>query len=425
MTLLDSFLSVPRGRGDVVADLTDRRPEGSELELLGTGRAVVLEAGGRSLLVPAPRGGALGSGAVYARNLPAPGTFVINPQRFAELTQKNTKTYAGIAHPGFSQKLTFRLDKVGLLSRVWIRFDGTATPGAMTPTVRASYPWNLIQRVKLSANGASNLFYCDGIDLRVLERVRRRSVFFDREAVFALPAGGGAAVNLKLLWELPVAYDASLIGAVFAQTEDNDLALEIETPASADYYATNPAVIAGTWTIITEYFNLAFSDTEDGGRVIVLPDIRQLHGVLAKDEAVTAVGEHTVELMRTGGVLLRTLQRWDNAYSTQGPGQDDPATVIANHKFRYGGNVIPVDAAGIVVKRENEQRYGDRPFPSADLTTGNLNYLVDDYVYDNPVRDVVHLLGVAEPQIVNQIAAGTVINAGSLMHVVQEHMVAG
>lgn len=424
MRTLDSFVSCPAGRDDVIADLSDRRPDPGELEMLGTGRAVPVRVDGRTLLVPAPRGGAIGSGAVYARNLPAPGSFVIDPRAFAELTQKNTKTYAGIAWPGFSQKVTFRLDKVGLLSRVWLRFDGTLTPGAMTPTVRNTYPWNLIQRVKLSANGASNLFYCDGIDLRTLERVRRKSVFFDREATFALPVGGGAAVNLKLLWELPVAYDESLIGAVFAQTEDNDLALEIETPAAADYFATNAPVVAGTWSIVAEYYNLAFQDT-DNGRVIVLPDIRQLHGVLAKDEAVTAVGEHSVELMRTGGVLLRTLQRWDNAYSTQGAGVDDPATVIANHKFRYGGNVTPVDAPGIVVKRENQQRYGDRPFPSADLVAGNLNYLVDDYVYANAVRDVVHLLGVSEPQIVNQIAAGTVINAGSLMHVVQEHMVAG
>jgi hypothetical protein len=421
-TVLDHL--APQSRRDVIADLTDRRPDAGELELLGTGRALVYRKDGRELLLPIFRGGSLGAGAVYARNLPAPGSYAIDPTRFAVLTSRNLKTYAAQAWPGFQQKISQRIDKVGIVSKVYIVGEITLTPGAMTPTVRTTYPWNLIQRLKVSANGISNLFYCDGLDLRALMRARRASFFFDREQVNTIPAGGGAATNLKLIWEVPLAFDESLIGAIFAQTEDNELVVEIETPASTDIFATNPPVVTGTFEVVCEYFSIPYEDTREG-RVIVLPDIRNLHGFLAAETAVNGVGEHTVNLMRTGGVLLRVLQRWDNAYATQGAGVDDPATVIASHKFRYGGNVIPTDADGRMGLFLQQLRYGDHLIPAADLTAGQVHYQSDDYVFANSVRDVIHLLGVTEPQILNQIAAGTVVNAGSSMHTVQEHMVAG
>lgn len=410
-------------RSSIIADLTDRRPDPSELELLGTGRALTYVKDGHELLIPVPRGGAVGAGAVYARNLPAPGSYAIDPTRFAVLTSRNLKTYASQAWPGFQQKVQQRIDKVGIVSKVYILGEITLTPGAMTPTVRTSYPWNLIQRLKVSANGISNLFYCDGLDLRALMRARA-GFFFDREQVTTIPTGGGAATNLKLIWEVPLSFDESLIGAIFAQTEDNELVVEIETPASADIFSANAPTVAGTFKVVVEYFSIPYEDTREGRR-IVLPDIRQLHGALASDTAVNGVGEHIVNLMRTGGVLLRTFQRWDNAYATQGPGVDDPATWCSAHKFRYGGNVVPVDLPGLLNKFINEQRYGDRPIPAADLTASAVHYQVDDYVFANSVRDVIHLLGITEPQLLNQIVAGTTVNAGSMMHSVQEHMVAG
>jgi len=413
----------PRRR-DVIADLTDRRPDPGELELLATGRALVYTRDGRELLIPVHRGGAIGAGAVYTRNLPAPGSYAIDPVRFAVLTSRNVKSYPTQAWPGYQAKLNFKIDKVGIVSKVYVIAELTLAPGAMTPTVRTPYPWNLIQRLKIAANGISNLFYCDGLDLRSLMRVRRAGFFFDREAVFTLPTGGGANTTPKLIWEVPLSFDESLIGAVFAQTEDNELTVEIETPASGDIWASNAPTVTGTFKVVCEYFSIPYEATREGQR-IVLPDIRQLHGVTAVDKAVTGTGEHTAELMRTGGVLLRVLQRWDNAYSTQGAGVDDPATWCSQHKFRYGGNVIPTDAPGLLVKFRNELDYGDRPIPAADLTASAVHYLVDDNVRANSVRDVIHLLGVTEPQILNQIASGTTVNAGAQMHTVQEHMVAG
>lgn len=424
--VLDHVTSLPtdkRGRTLVIGDLTDRRPDGTELELLATGRAYVHRRDGRDLLVPAMRGGAVGAGAVYVRNLPAPGTWTLDPVKFAALTSRNRKPYATEAWPGYSSKVSFRVDKVGVVGRVFVEFDGSLAPGAMTPTVEPNYPYGIISRLRVTANGISNLFYCDGWDLRALERVRR-GFFFDREQTHALPTGGGATLDLYLAWEVPLAFDTeSLIGAIFAQTEENELTIEIETPASADIWTTNAPTVTGNFRIVVEYFSLPTEETQDG-RKVVIPDIRQLHGFVAKDEAITGTGEHTANLMRTGGILTRVLQRADNAFPDVG--QLDIAAYVSQHKFRYGGNVIPLEVPGRLLRHLNEVDYGDRMLPAVDVPTGTAaRYLVDDFVKANAIRDVIHLLGVTEPQLLNQIDSGATINAGADMHTVQEHMVAG
>ena len=405
-------------------DITDRKLEHHELESLATGRGFewVDPDTGRVYLLPVMRGGSLGSGAVIARNLPGAGSgFRIDPVRFAVLTSRNRKRYADLAWPGYGDKVQQRIDKVGVVSRLHIHFDGTLTFNTATATATTGFPWQIISRLKVSANGISNLFSLEGADLRALMRVRN-GFFFDRELAHTIPTTGSQ--DLDLHWEVPIAFDDSLVGAVFAQTEDNELTVEIETAtASTELFSANPADVAGNFKITGEFFSIPFEDADDG-RILVLPDIRQLHGVVSKDEALTGTGEHTVDLMRTGGILVRTLQRFDNAAPSYG--NVDPAVSILSHKFRYGSNVVPLDTTGEVARVENQVNYGDRVLPAADVPSGVApHYLVDDFVIDNPVRDVVHLLGVSEPQLLNDISSSLMVNAGAMVHTVQEHMVAG
>jgi hypothetical protein len=407
----------------ILADLTHREPSGSELELLATGRAFLAREQGRRFLVPMASGGAIGAGAVYARNLPAPGTYVLDPVRFAVETTRNQKTYPGKSWPGYDSKLSFPIDKTGIVSKILIYWEGTIASGATAPTVKGAFPWNLIKRVQLTANGISNLVYCDGYDLRALERVRK-GFFFDRQTLFTLPTSS-ATVDFRLLWEVPLSYDESLVGAVYAQTEDTDMELELTMDASANIWAANAPTIAGTFKIAVEFFNLPLDDSKDGRKVII-PDIRQMHGIYAKDTPITATGEHVTELMRTGGILVRAFQRFDNAYPNVG--SLDPGADISSHKFRFGSNVIPTDLPGRVLRAMNDRAYGDKMLPAADVDasiTAGVNYLVDDFVAANSVRDVVHLLGTSDPQLLNEVKSSATINAGAKVHTLQEHMVAG
>jgi hypothetical protein len=415
---------LPRDRSSVVADLTDREPNGSQLALLATGRAFLVRKSGRRLLIPAAAGGAVGSGAVYAKNLPKPGTYVLDPVRFAVETTRNRKWYPAKAWPGFGEKVSFPIDKTGVVSRLFVTYEGLMTgDGAVAPTVEGAFPWNLAKRFQVTANGLSNLVYAQGIDMRILERIRR-GFFFDRESIFTLPAAA-TATPIRLAWEIPLAFDESLVGAVYAQTEDTDMELEIQAPAASELFTAHAPVMTGSFKVGVEFFSLPLDDSKEGRKVII-PDIRQLHGVIGKDDAITGTGEHTVNLMRTGGILVRAFQRFDNAYPDAG--NLDPGTLINSHKFRYGSNVIPTDEPGRAIRKENERLYGDKMLPAADVDasiTAGVNVLVDDFVAANSVRDVVHLLGTTQPQLLNEIDGTALIIAGAKVHTVQEHMVAG
>ena len=404
-------------------DITDRPLDPSELEWLATGRSFEFEdpATGRRLLLPTMRGGGPGAGGVYLRNLPSGQGYVIHPERFAVETQRNFKTYAGQAWPGYAQRLSWRLDKTGVVARVWLHFEGTLAPGAMTPTAAGGYPFNLIRRIKVSANGISNLIYFDGWDARALARIRNK-LFNDREVVYTLPTGGGATLPLRLDWEIPLAYDDSLIGAVFCQTEDTELTVELELAgASTELFATNAPTVAGTFTPVVEFFSIPLETSQEKTRLI-LPDIRQLHGITSKDDAVTGAGEHTANLMRTGGILLRALQRLDNIAPSIG--NYDLAANCSSHKFRYGSTQVVFDISGRIKRAMMQMDYGDSIMPAVDVVSGTApQYLVDDFVADSPVRDVIHLLGVSEPQLLNQLTVAP--TAGATMHTVQEHMVGG
>jgi hypothetical protein len=365
---------------------------------------------------------ALGQGAVYSRNLPAPGSYQIDPVLFAAKTSKNRKTYAQTAHPGMGSSFSIRVDAVGVVARLLLMFEGTYTSTATPATLTRQWPWNLAKSVVVSANGINNLFSCDGADLRALMRVRNGKYFLDRESSFANP-GASTAGTIRLFWELPLAYDESLIGAIFAQTEETFLNVNVQTAQNTDLFSANAgAFSAANWRLVAEYYSIPTVDTK-AGRILVIPDITQLHGVTSRDDALTAPGDHVAPLTRTGGILLRTLQRVDNLDI----GNVDPTASITSHRFRYGGNVVPTDVPGSVLRLLNEMDYGDAVIPSQDVVAGATPpaYMVDDYVVDSPLRDAIHMSGITEAQILNTFASGLSVTAGAKVHTVQEAMVAG
>jgi hypothetical protein len=383
---------------------------------------LALHLGDGFLIVPKLEGAALGSGAVYARNLPAPGTFQIEPGLFAAKTSKNRMNLPASSHPGFDAQVNFRIPAVGVVARCVLMFEGTYTSTATPATVTRRWPWGLAKSVIVSANGINQLFALDGMDLRALMRIRRAKHFFDRESSFAIP-GASAAGTVRLFWELPLAFDESLIGGVFAQTEENHLSVTVTTASQAELFSANAGAFSNAnWRLIVEFYSIPSQDT-DKGRVLVLPDITQLHGAIAREDALTAVGDHVAPLTRTGGILLRLLQRIDNTDA----GNVDPTASVTQHAFRYGGNVVPVQEPGSAKRFENETDYGDAVLPAIDAVSGGNPpaYMVDDFVIDNPLRDAIHMLGITEAQAINTIAAGTTINAGAKVRTVQESMVAG
>jgi hypothetical protein len=368
--------------------------------------------------------GAVGTGAVYLKNLPPPNTYTINAQLFAKNTSRNKQPYPALAPAGagWGQSVNQVIDATGVVGRILLLVKFTITnPAGGTPTVTNQWPWNLLKNVTVSANGINNLFSCDGLDLRALCRVRN-PFFFDRESAFAITAGANSVWSGQLLYEIPLAFDdQSLMGAVFAQTQDTNLSFTAQIANTADLWVANtPALTACTITPVVEFYSIPYVDTQQG-RVAVIPDLRRMHGFYAQTSLLQATTFSP--LMRINGILARVLQRGDNAANANG--DVNFSTLVTDHKFNYGSNVVPTDVPGIVQRMENEKDYGDQMLPATDVTTGSVSYLVDDLVRDNALRDVVHLLGVTQPQFINVFNGLAITNGNSsVMRTVQEHMIA-
>jgi len=294
--------------------------------------------------------------------------------------------------------------------------------GVAAPTPTSQWPWNILKTVTVAANGINNLFSCDGLDLRALQRVRN-PYFIDREAAFAITAGIGAVSNITLIYEIPLAFDdESLMGAVFAQTQDTSLNWTVTLAAAADLFsAQNPAAFTATVQAVVDFYSIPYID-QSGQRLAVIPDLRRMHGFYAQTNALAATSYSP--LMRVNGILARVLQRGDNAAGAAG--DVDWTSLCTNHQFNYGSNVTPYDVPGVAQRMDNETDYGDQLLPSSDFISGSVKYLCDDLVRDNALRDVIHLMGVTQPQMID-IFAGLVVTNGnnSVVRTAQEHMIAG
>lgn len=365
---------------------------------------------------------AVGTGAAYLKNLPAPNSYVIDPTTFAKETSRNRKSYPAQTVAGFGGQASQKIDATGVVGRIRLIVKVTLTGnGTAAPTQTSQWPWNLLKQVTVAANGINNLFSCDGLDLRALQRVRN-PFFFDREAAFALPTTSGTS-NVVLIYEIPLAFDEeSLMGAVFAQTQDTSLNWTITAGASADLFSANaPTLSAFTVQAVVDFYSIPYID-QSNQRVAVIPDLRRMHGFYAQTNALATTSYSP--LMRVNGILTRVLQRADNAANAAG--DVDWSSLCTDHEFNYGSNVTPYDVPGLAQRMENEQDYGDMLLPSADFVSGSAKYLCDDLVRDNALRDVIHLMGVTQPQLINVFSGLTVSNGNnSVIRTVQEHMIAG
>jgi len=367
----------------------------------------------------------LGDVVTYERNLPQ-SPYTIDAQLFAQLTTRFRKPYQPLAWPGFGAKVSQLIDKYGIVGSLHVFFEGTmAGDGVGAPTATSGFPWRFISEARVSANGLSQLIDVDGIDLRALARVRRGRSLADA-SVFTLPASG-TTVPLRLHWEIPLALDeVSLIGAVLAQTDDNVLSLRLTAAASADLFSAHAPTITGSFYVLASAYEIP-ETTVKGQKTLVIPDLRQMHGLFTRDDNLVATGLNANPLTKTGGILLRTLQRIDNAPPNFG-NVDWLTDAVTEHAFRFNSKEIPYDyEPAWMLRFLNEADYAQSLLPAADMPAGITApaYVVDDYVSSVAARDVVNMAAVSQPEMLNTITAGYGLNAGAKIHTVQEAMVTG
>lgn len=201
-----------------------------------------------------------------------------------------------------------RLDKVGYLSRIFVRFNGTVdSSGAITAA--KDNPWSIIKRLKVSLNsGAQNIVDISGFGLFVMNH-------FLNDGYSPNDGGGGNNVvdtsfynydlnnadetnALTLAWEVPIAanYGENFqVGLLMMQAPELEGTLEIDFGSNAEY-GTAITAIAGTLEIVTEYY-----DVPNPALVRLPPP--QIHRLVEETYPITGTGETKIDLKRQGVLL--------------------------------------------------------------------------------------------------------------------------
>lgn len=386
--------------------------------------------------MPPLAGGATGmDGAAFMHNLPPEGTYVMDSDLFFSQTERNDVPQGTVSFPGLGgAPFQTRLSNVGVLSGLQIIFEGTLTvkngeeEGTCTPTHQ--WPWNILKRFTLNANGQTSLLAAEGMDLRA----RRQRVFRNpRDPVTTAPSTDGVygdpsasaieaseegkAYSVFLEWDVPIVHDwFTLTGALFAQSDQIYLSWEFD-PASASelFTLTKDATVTleGSVKSTSTFFDVPYADTQ-GGRKVLVPDLSWLHGFVSSDQNFANTGDVDAPLIRTSGELLAYYARLDNGAAAT----IDP-TALDEIRFEYGGNRKPrVHSPPHTLLSKNAEDYNGRILPNA-------GYFVFDFEADNPSRDLVFPKGVTELQVVVNVNGETEVKSNAKVHFIEEALFAG
>lgn len=382
-------------------------------------------------------GGAQGlNPAVFMNNVPPEGTYAINQQQFDLMTERNDVPQPTDEWPGFGGRIDHRIQNVGVLANVRLFVNLTLVvsgTGAVTSLYR--FPWSLLKKVTLNANGASAIISCEGLDLRA----RRQRIYRNPEETIATapnmdttatiakgtpyrPFGrsfpgtiANGTYTITLVVDIPIVHDPrTLTGALFAQSDQNYLNWVVETAQQSDVLTVaegGKVELTGTVQSALTFFSIP-TQNQQNGRVVVLPAaVNWLHEFIATDNYFANTGEVVTPLVRNNGQLLCIYQYADNG----GSAFIDPtsATFI---KWIYAGNQTPRNYLPAHLLEENQRDYNGRIRPG---------YWLLDFEKENIQRDVVYPRGLSETAT-NLVLPGSVkVEPNAHIHTVLESLTTG
>lgn len=380
------------------------------------------------------------AGAAFMRNLPSTG-YIPDNAAFDQLTERNEVPLDPIAFTGLGGAATnVRIPNNGVLASIRFlgKFSLVTTTATGTVTSNFGWPWNIVRKFTLNANGQTSLKQASGLDLRM-----RRQKFYrnpseevmscvNTDTVGAVSqigakgnprtgtiAAGTYAVTIE--WLLPITHnDAQMIGALFAQTDQNYLSFALEPAASGDLFTitgTSTATLTGTIYPLVTFYDVPIAPTNPGANnagaaAVIIPDLSFLHGILSSDFPFANTGRVRAPLIRTDGELLAY-----GFYIANGPAAQIALSALSEVRLEYGGNRIPrvyKPVEHFTAKMQADYNGLVQP-----------NWGIFDFEVDNDERDRIIPKGVAELAVSVDIPSGTTINANALIHFVEETLFTG
>jgi len=324
------------------------------------------------------------SAAPMIQGIAAPNV-VVDPQKFFAGTRRMRFQAKGLsAIQGLGSTESVQLNQTGILSAIELRVQGTLTFGGTIGTTTMAYEWpfNLLQAVKVSANGQSNLINCKGLTLRAAEFIMNPKLddagisqqFAGAANTFgtlALPSDlwGASSTNVTapgtnvaatgtypfdLTFVIPIAADpVYLIGSVYAQSTATNLSLDITWATQNQIVSALGGAATFASSINWQATQVAYSIPNVGGQYVV-PDLSTFHQLTDFRQSGLGQGTNMVALpgVGTGRQLLRS---WFNVYSGSTPAPlAMNATNFAQLDWAFGGSDTPeVYPNGQMLRAEN------------------------------------------------------------------------
>jgi hypothetical protein len=384
---------------------------------------------------PPIAGGATGAqGAAFMHNLPPEGEYVMDSDLFFQETERNdvpqqVANFTGLGGGAIDQ----RVSNVGVLAKIRLVFTGSLVVTTPTGTCTSTYqwPWNLLKRFTLNANGQTSLCSCEGMDLRA----RRQRYFRNpRDPVSSIGSNAGTTTDgivdpnpsviaagtypIVLVWDVPIVHDDyTLTGGLFAQSDQIYLSWRFVPAAVSDLFTLTggaTAAVTGSIASTLTFYDIPFYDDPKAGRKVLIPDLQWLHGYLSSDAYFSNTGDVKTPFIRTAGQLLSYSAYLDNG----GAAVIDPSA-LSELRFEYGGNRRPRNYnPPATLLEKNASDYNGRVLPKA-------GYIVLDFEVDNPRRDLVYPKGVTELLLASVIPSSITLNPNSHVHFVEETLFAG
>lgn len=368
-------------------------------------------------------------GAAFLRNLPAQGSYQVNEPVFNTETERNDVPLSPLTWTGLGgASMDQRIPNNGILANVRISLEGTATVATSNMTPGYQYPWNLLKRVTFNANGQTSLIAAEGLDLRA----RRQRLFRNPvDAVAKAPSidtygnNTGAAITpaaypLSLQWDVPITHDeATLVGALFAQSDQNYLAVKVTPAQSSDLFTGGGTVtVTGVLRYTVTFFDIPLVQIQGRDQVII-PNLAWLHGYLSGDYSFANTGDVRAPFIRTAGQLLAYKFYLDNG----GQAVITPSA-LNEIRFTYGGNRKPrIFNPPTHLLEKNARDYNGLVCTSGGASAAT--YSVFDFEGDNPARDLVYPKGVSELAVEVNIPGAVSVNGNARVHFVEDTLFAG
>lgn len=341
-----------------------------------------------------------------------PSGYAMVPDLFEQETERQEASFAPAAllWPGHSQQIIDALPASGVIARLRYVFDGQVVTTLPTGTIALTDQWphGLLNRYVMRLNGQSTPWNCRGADLNVLRQLRYKTLPTTWELSTVTVATAGT-YPLRILWDIPLSVDPAIApsgGGQFAQSVNSQIVSELTTGAQADVATltgTATFTVSGQFRRFMTWFAIPFGKLPDGSAGMILPDLSVMHGLLMQEQVITQTGDNTVEINRVQGTIARLWQRYVQGGVAANVSLAPNATNFNLFTLRYATNQNPRAMHPLHVEAQMDEWYrGLAPYAGIVLF---------DALAENLGRDAVDVEGLANPQVVGNIASGVVLQA--------------